>query len=228
MTAVNKKNRAHREKKKQEAYGKEKCFFSLARSMTDLLTGSKWNAGIANATWTCECTDALINWVLNLLDASTHSEFHIHFISPLTIATGTRDTALAYESFIPNYLDLIITSLDDLFESSHTRTISEMAPRHRQTYTQTHIMLMSPPLWLPFQNATGILYRRTVTNPNNISLVMTLLPSIPLCHAEGVSLAKEQNGFVRGLWHLYILRTKRMTWADNVIRHRAFSWTGDG
>lgn len=116
------------------------------------------------------------------MHAHIHPSRHINF--PLHHSDGnkipsTLYTALSYESFILNYMDLIITWWDELFKKQlYTFSISEMAPRHRQAYTLTHIMLMSPPLWLLFQNAGGILYRRTVTNPDNISLVTTP-PSFP-------------------------------------------------
>ena len=76
-----------------------------------------------------------------------------------------------------------------------------MAPRHRRAYTQTHIMLISPPLWLLLQNTGGISYRRTLTNPDNISLVTTPPPSFPQLsssHAEDVSVANGQSTFVAG------------------------------
>lgn len=95
-----------------------------------------------------------------------------------------------------------MTSLDDLFENSCTHAVLVKWPQDTDRHIQTNNMLMLPP-WLLFQNAAGILYSRTVTNPDNMSLVTTPPPSFP--NPEVFQWQTDKTPLWQGIWHLYIL-----------------------
>ena len=98
-----------------------------------------------------------------------------------------------------------------------------MAPRHRQAYTQTYIMLMSLPLSLLFQNPGGISYRRIVTSPDNISLVTSPPPSLPhplSLMQKTFQLQTDKAPLCQGLWHLCILGTRSRT----LSLHLSLEW----
>ena len=86
----------------------------------------------------------------------------------------------------------------------------KMAPRHRRAYTDTHCVNVSSSV-APFQNAGGILYRKTVTNLDSISLVTTPSSFLrPLSVMQKVFQLQMGEMPVQELWHLNILRIKKM------------------
>lgn len=84
-------------------------------------------------------------------------------------------------------------------------------------------MLISPPLWLLLQNTGGISYRKTLTNPDNISLVTTPPPSFPQpasSHAEDVSEANGQSTFVAGALAFLYTREKEQSIKSSSVTGR--------
>lgn len=100
-------------------------------------------------------------------------------------------------------------------------------PQDTDDCTQTHIMLMSPPLWLLLKMLvafyTGRLWRILTASPL-LLLPLPLFPSPLICHAEGVSAANGQNaiwciGF--GIW----INLKDRWWGFHCLsNHNCIDW----